>query len=46
VPAVQGPRKALAAFHDPVSIRQVLEALGLPFEVSVPNPARSPPRQQ
>jgi len=45
-PRCGGPRKVLAAIHDPASIRKVLAALGLPFEVPVLSPARSPPRQQ
>jgi hypothetical protein len=38
-----GPRRLLAAIHDPESIRRVLSAMGLPTEVPVLAPARAPP---
>ncbi|MDO8349366.1 MAG: transposase [Planctomycetota bacterium] len=44
-PRCGGPRRLLAAIHDPAAIRRVLGAMGLVAEVPVLCPARSPPRQ-
>jgi hypothetical protein len=41
-----GPRRLLAAIHDPESIRRVIEAMRLPTEIPVLAPARAPPEPE
>jgi hypothetical protein len=45
-PRCGGPRRLLAAIHDPLSIEKVLGAMKLPFHAPELAPARAPPAEE